>query len=219
MDRTLLQDRISWGMNVAARTLGTTTDAHRPTCADAPVAPVTRYLRLHAAFAAIDGKFTRPVGYGGALWQGIFDSAYTRPGDYLAQRGDIWFVAAQQPLLPVLCVQTNRRISISRPAAPGAAGVNPYGGISLADATRLISDWPASVLGATTAGRPDANLPSDSAVAHWNVLLPIMSFTDAATILFQPSDLLVDDLGRTAIIAAAELSALGWRLTAKQATT
>ena len=219
MDRTHLQDRISWGMSVAARTLGISTDAYRPSSAQSPVSSETRYLRLNAAFSATDGRFSRPVGYGSALWHGIFDCAYTSPGDYLVQDTDIWFVAAQQSLMPVLCVQTNRRITISRPAAPGKAGINSYGGVSLADSTILISDWPASILGAASAGHPDADLPSDSSVPYWSVLLPAMSFAGAPGILFRPSDLLVDELGRTAIIAATELTDLGWRLTAKQATT
>ena len=204
-------------MNVAARTLGASTDAHRPNTASAPVSPDTRFLRLNAAFSATDGKFGRPTGYGTALWHGFFDSAYMTPGDYLIQNGGIWFVAAQQPLLPVLCVQTNRRVSLSRPNAPPAAGINAYGGVSLTDATLLIADWPASILGTASAGHPGADLPSDSSIPYWNVLLPVLSFPDAPVL--QPSDLLTDDLERVAIIVASELTGLGWRLTAKQAIT
>ena len=50
-----------------------------------PMAPRNRFLRLRAAFTAPDGRFARPNGYGDALWYGIFDAAYTRPGDYLVQ--------------------------------------------------------------------------------------------------------------------------------------
>lgn len=217
MDRARLQDRISWGMNVAARTLGITTDAHRPTDTSAPVAPETRFLRLNAAFSATDGQFIRPTGYGTALWHGFFDSAYTVPGDYLVQNESTWFIAGQQPLLPVLCIQTNRRISLSRPNAAAIAGVNAYGGVSLADSMLLIANWPASILGTASAGHPNADLPSDSSVPYWNVLLPVLSFPDAP--IFQPSDLLVDDLDRVAVIVASELTSLGWRLTAKQAIT
>jgi hypothetical protein len=38
-------------------------------------------------------------------------------------------------------------------------------------------------------------------------------------VILRPSDLLTDDLGRNAVVAAAELTDLGWRITAKQATT
>ena len=68
--------------------------------------------------------------YGDALWYGIFDAAYTRPGDYLVQADAVWFIAAQQRLLPVLCVQTNRIVSFWRPAAPSTTGVNTYGGVT-----------------------------------------------------------------------------------------
>jgi hypothetical protein len=214
MDQSRLQGRISWGLNVAARRLGASADAYRPDGPARPLAPVNRFLRLHAAFTGPDGKFARPNGYGAALWHGVFDTAYTRPGDYLAQDGAIWFVAAQQRLLPALCVSTNRVVSFVRPAAPTTNGVNLYGGVSLADATTLLTDWPASVLGASGSGHPDADLPTDGAIPYWTVLLPAFPGT-----LLRPADLMTDELGRTATISAAELTELGWRLTVKQATT
>ena len=117
MDSVRLEDRIRWGLNVAARTTGATTSAYRPHGMADPLAPGNRFLRLHAAFSGLDGKFTRPNGYGSSLWCGIFDAAYTRPGDYMMQCDATWFIAAQQRLLPVLCVQANRTVSFTRPAA------------------------------------------------------------------------------------------------------
>ncbi len=38
-------------------------------------------------------------------------------------------------------------------------------------------------------------------------------------VILLPSDLMTDDLGRNAVVAAAELTDLGWRMTMKQATT
>lgn len=214
MNPAVLQDRIYWGANVAARQTGALTDAFRPTECTAPLNATNRYLRLPATFTGVDGKFTRPNPYGSALQYGIFDAAYTRVGDYLVQGVSIWFIAAQQPLLPVLCVKTNRTVSFSRAAAPTATGVNSYGGVTVATATALLSDWPASVLGASGGGLPDADLPSDSTVPYWTVLLPAIP-----GVVLRTADLMVDDLGRNAVIAAVELSDLGWRLTAKQATT
>ena len=104
-----------------------------------------RFLRLRAAFTARDGRFAHPNAYGDALWYGIFDAAYTRPGDYLVQADTVWFIAAQQRLLPVLCVQTNRIVSFSRPAAPSSTGVNTYGGVITETNEVLLTNWPASV--------------------------------------------------------------------------
>jgi hypothetical protein len=214
MDAASLQDRTSRGLGTAARRIGAQTDAYRPRGTSDPLARANRFLRLPAAFTGPDGKFAKPNGYGDALWFGVFDAAYTRPGDYLVQDGGTWFVAAQQPLLPVLCVRTNRTVSFMRPAAPDGVGVNTYGGIALSTATPLIGGWPASVLGASAGGRPSANLPSDSSAGTWTVLLP-----SVAGVVPRPADLMIDDLDRTGIVASAEITDLGWRLIVKQAST
>jgi hypothetical protein len=214
MDPAHLQDRIHWGLNTAARAIGIPTDAYRPSGTSEPLDPTNRYLRLRAAFTAPDGRFARPNGYGDALWHGVFDAAYTRPGDYLMRQEAIWFVAAQQRLLPILCVRTNRVVSFRRPATPANTGVNTYGGVTTATNTPLLTNWPASVLGASGGGRPDGNLPSDGSIPYWTVLLPAFP-----GVILRPSDLMTDDLERNAVVAAAELTELGWRITARQATT
>jgi hypothetical protein len=214
MNPANLQDRVSKALGAAARALGGWADAYRPDDPADPLAPTNRYLRLPAAFTAPDGRFGRPNPYGSALWHGIFDSAYTKPGDYIVQNDDTWFIAAQQHLLPVLCVKAARIVSFVRPAAPSAAGVNTYGGVTIANTTPLLTHWPASVLGAAGGAQPDADLPSDANVPYWTVLLPAYP---GITLL--NADLMTDDLGRTGVVAAAELTDLGWRLSVKQSTT
>src|SRR5579875_583148 len=118
MDPNLLQDAISRGMGVAARALGQSCDAYRPSGPGNPLGIANRYLRLPASFNAQDPSYARPNGYGRALWFGVFDAAYTQPGDYLVGPMGTYFIAAQQALLPVLCVQTNRVLNALRPAAP-----------------------------------------------------------------------------------------------------
>lgn len=214
MNSARLEDRIRWGLNVAARAIGATTSAYRPRGAENPLAARNRFLRLHAAFSGLDGKFTRPNGYGNALRRGVFDAAYTQPGDYLVQHDATWFIAAQPKLLPVLCVQTNRIISFTRPAAQASTGVNTYGGVTAANVTPLMTDWPASVLAASRESRPLANLPGDTSVSLWTVLLP-----SCPGVVLQTADLVSDDLGRCGVIATTELTDLGWRLAVRQAMT
>jgi hypothetical protein len=211
MQQTRLQDRISRGLGAAARHIGAPYDAYRPVGPADPLTPANRYLRLPAAFDAEDPSFQRPSGYGRATWFGIFDSAYTQPGDFLRGPGGTFFVAAQQSLLPSLCVLTNRVVNLSRPAAPTAPGVNSYGGVTLATATRLLTAWPASILtaGSGTAG----DLPGDASIPSWTVLLP------DTPVALRAADLIQDDLGRTYVIGTAEYTALGWRILAKQAAT
>ena len=101
-----------------------------------------------------------------------------------------------------------------RPAAPTNSGVNTYGGITPATNTPLLTNWPANVTGASGGGMPNANLPTDASVPYWTVLLPAWP-----GVTLQLSDLMTDDLGRNAVVAAVELSDLGWRVSVKQATT
>lgn len=205
---------MSWASNVCARMTGEWADAYRSSDASEPLAPANRFLRLPVLFTGTKGKFERPQGYGDALADGIFDYAYTRQGDYLVQGDTTWFIAAQLPLLPVLCVRTNRVVSFTRPAAPAVTGVNGYGGVTASGAVPLLTDWPASVIGFSGSGQPTAGLPSDGGVPFWTVLLPASS-----NIVLMPADLMSDDLGRAAVVAAAELTDLGWRLSVKQAIT
>jgi hypothetical protein len=214
VDEVILQDRIRWGLNVAARSIGQSTDAYRPIDSSEPLRSANRFLRLRVAFANIHGAFERPNAYDHPLWSGIFDAAYTRVGDYLVQSSGTWFIAAQQPLLPVLCVRADRIVSFTRPAAPTTTGVNAYGGAIAATNTPLLTNWPASVRASSRAGAPSADLPGDTSLSYWTVLLP--AIPDVGLLV---ADLMTDDLGRNAVIASAELTDLGWRLSVKQAAT
>jgi hypothetical protein len=215
MDAIRLEDRLRWGLNLAARYVGVPTDAYRPRGISDPLVLVNRFLRLHATFTSVRGEFARTNFYGNSLWYGIFDAAYTQPGDYLVQDEGTWFVASQHRLLPVLCVRADRVISFNRPVSPSGTGASTYGGITAVNMTPLMVNWPASVVAASSGGRPFANLPADNAaVPYWTVLLP-----SPPGVVLRPTDLMSDDLGRNAVVMAAELSELGWRLTVKQVTT
>jgi len=214
MNSDRLADLMRWGLNVAARSTGAVTSAYRPCGVDHPLAPENRFLRLHAAFCGIDGKFSRPNAYGNALWRGIFDAAYTQPGDYLVQDDAIWFIAAQPKLAAALCVRTNRTVSFTRPTAQTSTGVNSYGGVTAANVTPIMTGWPASVLAATREVRPLAKLPGDAAASTWTVLLPA-----CPQVILKTADLMSDDLGRGGVVAMTELTDLGWRLAVRQATT
>jgi len=208
-------DAIRQGLGLAARAVGDWCDLFRPSGPDHPLAPGNRVLRLPAAFANPRG-FAVPVEYGAALWQGVFDAGYTRPGDYLRGHDGTFFIASQPRLGPVLCVKTNRVLSLARPAAPQFAGMNRYVGVQETTAAPLLTAWPASVLAEGGGGR--GALPGDAPgaraeVGGWAVLLP------GADILLRPGDLALDDLGRTGVISSAELTNLGWRLHIKQAAS
>jgi hypothetical protein len=209
MDGPTLQNLISKGWGVAARRLGTPFMVFRPRGICNPLATLNRVIKLNAVFNAEDESFRRVAGYGDAVWWGVFDSLYTRAGDYLSGldicgNAVVFFIAAQRPLLPAQCVKTNRVVKVLRPPAPPSGG---YGGMVLETAVPIIDGWPASIL--AQVARVSGTLP-ESKFGNWTLLLPLLP----ATILV--GDVVTDDNGRSFLVAAAEQSDLGWRITIKQ---
>jgi hypothetical protein len=209
-----LQDRLYLGQGLSARHVGQSADAFRPNGPFNPLDHQNRFLRLPATFVSAKGNERRTNGYGEALWYGIFDASYTRAGDYLVLDTGKFFVASQNPLLPVLCVKANRIVSIVRPNMQTNTAGNAYGGYTSGGSETLMTEWPASVLGENRSSRSVTDLPADQAVPYWNILLPA-----TARVVLSPGDLVTDDLNRTAAIAGSELTDLGWRISAKMATT
>jgi hypothetical protein len=210
MDAPRIADLVRRGTGAAARIVGYPYDLHRPRGAGSPVRPATLRMRLPAAFVPQGAPMpTR----GHPLYEGVFDSGYTLPGDYLVGPSLSYFVASQLALQAVLCVRTTRRLSFARPAAQAGGGLGTYGGMVRAATQPVLTDWPASVV-AGGSGLDRAGLPQDVAVGGLSVLLPI-----TLGIVLQIGDLMTDDLGRAGVVAEAELSEHGWRLLVRQAAT
>jgi hypothetical protein len=215
MNQARIQDTLQRGLGRGARVVGTPHFVHRCPSVEDPLDPANRVLLLSAAFLPESGRWERSVPAGQALWQGMFDSAETRPGDYLvnARTGETWFIAAQYALLLVLCIRCNGIVSLSRPAPQTASGVNAYGGVQTTNLVPLLRNFPASILAAGGTGL-DANLPGDVNPGAWTVLLPPTGHVVPAQ-----GDLLTDALGRTAVIGTTEHTNQSWRLLARQSTT
>lgn len=209
MTPVLLQDRVQHGLGVAARRIGSIHEVMRPRGDGPPLARANRVMRLHASFNAEDQSYRKPQTYGRALWWGVFDSAETRSGDYLVGADATYFVAAQQALLPVQCVRTNRVVTVWRPLGAGGAGASKYGGVQELACERLIERWPASILVRGAGG--SGTLPGQAGAGSWIVLLPRLP------VALRPADLLRDEMDQGYLIEAAEESDLGWRLIAKSA--
>ncbi len=212
MNADHLQDRLYWGLNRLANKLGRITDAYRTAGNWDPLNRSNRFLQLPAAFSRVDGDFSQPVGYEVAVWRGYFDASYTRVGDYLVHKDEVWYIAAQQSLLPIVCVKTNRIISISRQVTPTTASSTIPAVASTS--INVISQWPSSVLGTATEGRPISGLPGDTRIPTATVLLPSIHGQ-----ILLPADVVTDELGTSSIVVAAELSELGWRLNVRAVTT
>lgn len=213
MSQAHLQDRHTYALGVAGRHLGTWADAYRPAHPLEPFKDEFRFMKLPAAFVPARGGAQQTNLYGDPFWHGLFDASYTRPGDYLRCRTGVYFIASQLPLLPLLCVMTNRTVSLVRPNPQSAPSANPYGGYSWGNDTALMTGWPASVVTNTRYGQPEGKLPTDQPVSYLTVLMPRIE-----PVTLETGDMLTDDLGRQAVLVAAELTELGWRLIAKVIT-
>lgn len=216
MNAAQLQDRLNRAAGRTAGIAGETCDLFRPTGPTHPLAPERRILRLNAAFLPIGGGIRRPVPPNQALWEGVFDAAYTRPGDILhrTRDGAVFYIAAQQPLLPVLCVRALRLINISRPSTANIAGLNLYGGAIAESQTTLAEAWPAAMTSLVAQGTGQAGLAAEIASGTWQIQLP-----SSLQLSLRPTDRITDDQGRIGIIASAETSDLGTTLIVRQATT
>lgn len=214
MDNNQLQDKIYLGLGKTARYLGSAADAYRTSKTFEPLDKQNRFLRLPAWFTSTNNSVSSTNTYGQPLWHGVFDASYTQPGDYLVVQSKVYFIAAQEPLLPVLCVMTNRTVSISRLNLQASTAANPYGGYTSGASTSLINGFPACVLGNNKSSSSLANLPTDQTLSSWYVLLPAPE-----GVLINPGDFITDDLGRNAVITGAELTRLGWRISAKMTMT
>jgi len=210
MDGFTIQARVYAGYAKAAARVGLPHHLYRP--AD-PMAPLAAVLVSLAASFNVKGAYTQPNIYGNALWQCIADGAQLRVGDYL-RGAATYFIAALQPLLPILAVECNRTIQAARVAAASGAGVVGYNGGSPATEVAFLTGWPASVLRGPPGEKNPVGLPDDVRQPWFQVLLPA-----SAGPMLRPSDIITDDLGNRYICGQVELTDLGWRLMVQQAVT
>lgn len=212
MDGQKLHGLIYKGRGKAAKRIGLPCNIFRPLNAVSPLSNLIGTIPI--AFNSGDLKYLRANEYNDPIWYADYDGTFTQPGDYLQRVSDgkLWFVAAQQQLLPVLATDCNGSIRIMRQAVATSVGALGYSGIIapgdiLGSANAL---WPCSIL---TGGKGQRNvgLPADVKDAGWKILLP-----PSVPIIIQAADLAEDDMGRGFAIESAELTDLGWRLSAAE---
>jgi hypothetical protein len=214
MDGAKAQAQAYKGYAQVAKRLGNAFTLYRPISPDMTVAQIvaTNFL---ASLNAEDMTYRRPNKYGKPTWFAVMDGSQTQVGDYLIGDTGEYFVAAQQPLLPILVVECNRTLIITRPQTQTQFGaVSDYEGTTAENETILMAGWPASVLQGTKGEKGGVALPGDVRDAWWAILLPLVP-----GVVLRSGDLIADELGRRYIISSAELSDLGWRLTAQQGQT
>lgn len=217
MDAATIQAKIYAGRAKAAQRIGLDCNQFRPLTASAPLG--NQVGTLMAAFNSGDNTYRNPNLPGDAIWYGDFDGRQTLPGDYLVRVADsqAFYIAAQQQLLPIICVECNRSVHIVRMQAPASVGAVGYGGVTAGNETDVLGTasalWPASIL---LGGKSQqaAGLPADVRNSGWRILLP-----PSVPTVIKAGDLITDDLGKRYAIDGAELTDLGWRINAQEVHT
>lgn len=221
MDGPTLQAKIYAGYAKAAKKIGIAYDQYRPVDAGHPLTNKIATITM-AVDSGRQYTFTSPNEYGDPTWLALIDDATVHPGDYLIGNNgglntNTYFIAGKQFLLPVLAIECNRSIRINRQAASAAVGAVGYSGSTTANEVAVLGDvsnlWPASVL---LGGKSQASigLPAGAKMSGWRILLP--PSVPSATVI-KAGDMATDDIGRRYLIEAAELSDLGWRISANEA--
>jgi hypothetical protein len=210
MDGAKLQAKIYKGYGQAAKRIGYDYQQFRALSANDPLA--TNALQTLPASFTTKFSYNAPNKYGEATWIGLFDARQFAPGDFLVGRQGTFFIAAMQDTLPIYCVQTNRTVDVLRVGMAGGVGLGGWAGDTAATEAPIMQGWPASILQGTKGETNEAKLPGDVKTPWWAILFPA-----CPGIVLRTSDIIRDELGRKYLISSAELTDMGWRITAMQA--
>ncbi len=210
VSQSFIQAKIWRGYNIAAQKLGATYQFYRPSGGSFPG---TATISLPVSLNAEDMKYGKPNKYAKATWYALVDGTTLDVGDYFIGPQGTFFVAALQPLLPIFVVECNRTVTLSRVQMPAGIAAPAYGGMTAANEIAYANGVPCSILQGTKGEKSDANLPADTRMPWFNVLMP------ASVGSVQYGDLMVDDRGYRYVVSSAELTDLGYRLTATLAMT
>lgn len=224
MDAATLQAKIYSGFGKAAQRTGFSFDLYRPTAPlhspptpNFALSPLNKIGSMPASFTpgSSGHNFEKASGYKDPMWIGLFDGSLTQPGDYLvnADHGT-YFIAAMQDQLPILCVNCGHLLDIVRRPVNTAIGALDYNGTTEATEARVMTQWPGSVIFGQRGRVSEVGLPMDLPSPFFTILLPAYP-----GVILRTGDVVKDDLDQRYIVASAELSALGWRLSAQTAVT
>jgi len=227
VDGAKLHERIYYGRSKVAFSIGLDYNLFRPMLPAQPFGnPVVTTNQMgvfvqtiKASLNAGDKNYKNPNLPGDAIWYADLDGRITRPGDYLVRvsSGDAFFIANQQELLPIVVVECNRQLKITREVPVAAVGAVGYSGMQPAQETDVLGAngalWPCSIL---LGGRSQValNLPADVRQSGWRIMLP-----PSVPISIKAGDIATDDLGRRYAIEAAEQTDFGWRINAQEVHT
>ena len=205
-----------FGLGLSARHVGQSTDAFPPFRALS-----TLGLRKTGFFGCprhshrLTADTARTNEFGNALWYGIFDASYTKPG----------IISLRQALR----ISWPRKRHCCRFYVPGQTGPfrspdptskqisrgNTYGGYTV----RRLDHVDGGLARQYTWRRPVEPFDLPTCQPTREPRTGMFLCHRPLGVVLSPGDIITDDLGRTAVISGSELTDLGWRIIARMATT
>jgi len=235
VNAALLQARVYSGYAKAALRIGYTYSIYRPQGTSAPLSSGYLIGTTPAAFTSHKAgqfNFDKPDDlHDRPFYHALLDGSLVQVGDFLVAPPVTgpeippvaigpFYIAAKDPLTPILAVRCTRTITISAPGpSQTSAGYTPgsYAGTIIetgaSNVAPLIVDWPASILQGSR-NIKETVLPGDLGAGRW-----VMMLSAPPGVTLTQGMLIADDLGNNYGVQTAELTPRGWLLAAESTHT
>jgi hypothetical protein len=182
---------------------------YRPAGADSPLNH--KIGSIQAAFDTVPAlTFKAPAKNPGFPYYGAMDARLLKPSDYLVGPMGTFFVAAIEPLKPVLTWRCTRTINILEAGQSAQSNAAPrVGGYSeplAATNVTILTGWPANIVKDTRGELDQTKLPSDTRSGYFKIMLPPLPIEPIQGMY------VTDDSGSTYIVSSAQKSWMGWEL-------
>lgn len=211
MDAATIQAKVYYGYAKSAQYVGQTFNHYRPQSGQPIIGSATLLGSLNAGMtpASASGFNFNKAGLDtNYFWACLADGTQLQVGDVLQDAAQTFFIAAMQPLLPMVAILANATITIKRPQVPSVFGAVGYQGLTEATETTLISGLPAAIRvassGKNTRGQ---ELPADAPGPDKYTLF------FSATLLGSPPvmerDVIYDGMGRRFQVSGLEMTPVG----------
>ncbi|PIZ04092.1 MAG: hypothetical protein COY58_05990 [Gammaproteobacteria bacterium CG_4_10_14_0_8_um_filter_38_16] len=221
-----IQGKIYYGYGKAAKHLGLDSDFYRSAT---PFNPIVVGNKIGTIKVSLNQTwdYMKANRYGNAVWQMLGDAR--QPPDSIGfnvwdyfQFTDLegklltFFVIGKQLILPILAVECNRVVKIERATQDVGPGFNnEYAGYTTTPSVprksiTLAENLPISILNQGIGRKNDLNLPTDTMLPRFIILMP-----NLGGVIYKNRDIIIDDNNYRYVIVSSELTDFGWRCNAE----
>jgi hypothetical protein len=168
MDGALLQSRIAYGMQKAARAVGEMHTQYRPGAVISnPISPMYALGQIPCALTLNGGmkpgSWAAQTQQNQLFWQIIAPVAQLQVGDYLVGQ-DIYCVVGLDALMIPLALRCTQTLTFSRQPKTTAAGLQAYSALASPAPVVYAQGIPGVLNIKKDTGRPQADLPGDASL-------------------------------------------------------